>query len=154
MKRREVSVKAFKRLSVASTLAGLLVMAAGLNELVTHARFPSFLALFAAGGVLASVTVLFVRPREEPRFVVELFVRAGCSLCEEPALWLAEKSREYGFTVWERDVDEDAGLATKYGDFVPVAVLDGREELFRLSADYEALERRFRRLADAQFRRA
>lgn len=152
-KRYEVSEKAFKRLSILTTLLGLVTMAAGLNQLVTHGRWLPFLALFALGGALASVTVWIVRPRDEPGFVVELYVREGCTLCEEPAAWLAAKTREYGFDLWERDVDAEPALAAQYGNHVPVAVLDGKEELFRLSVDYAALERRLARRADARLKR-
>lgn len=152
-KRIEVTEKAFKRLTLLTTLLGLLTMAAGLNQLVTHGRWLPFLALFALGGGLASVTVWIVRPRDEPGFIIELYVREGCTLCEEPAAWLAAKTREYGYDVWERDVDTEPALAAQYGDHVPVAVLDGKEELFRLSVDYAALERRLARRARARLER-
>lgn len=149
--RPEVSERAFKQIAFWSTLAGLVLMAIGLRALLFDANFLLFILLFAGGGVLASVTV-WLRPRAEPGFVVELYTRDGCSLCEEAAAWLNAKAPEYDFAVWEVDVDRDPALEATYGDVVPVGILNGKEELFRLKADYPTLERRFRRLADARVR--
>ena len=149
---REVPERTFKRVAFWSTALGLVVMAAGLHALVVERAFLRFVTLFLAGGALASSSVL-LRPRAEPGFTVELYTREGCSLCEEARLWLEAKAPEYDYALWLTDVDRDAALQARYGDFVPVAVLDGKEELFRLQADYPALERRLRRRADRRVRR-
>ncbi len=140
-------------------------MAAGLQRVLFHREFALGVVLFLGGGALASASVM-VRPRPEPGFVVELYSREGCGLCEEARAWLEAKAPEYDFALWVTDVDRHPALAQAFGDHVPVGVLvtdarprrrgrrrsGGDEELFRLKADYVALERRFRKLADARVR--
>ncbi len=54
---------------------------------------------------------------------VVLYTRRGCHLCDEALRVLAE----YGLTPRLVDIDDDAELATRYGQCVPVILIDGKE---------------------------
>lgn len=146
--------RAFKRVAFASTLLGLVLMAIGLQQGLVEGRWVVTLGLVVAGGALALVSVV-VEVVPEPGFVVTLFTREGCTLCDAARAFLFGKRAEYDFDVWEVDVDRvvDGGVTlAKYSDVVPVALV-GEEELFRLAPEYVRLEARLRALADARLRR-
>ncbi|HXE76188.1 MAG TPA: glutaredoxin family protein [Candidatus Xenobia bacterium] len=56
-----------------------------------------------------------------------LYTRVGCHLCDEAKGTLAPVLREFGVALKEVDVDTDPGLAQRYGEQVPVLMLDGRK---------------------------
>jgi thioredoxin reductase (NADPH) len=143
--------RAFKRLAFATTIAGLALMAIGLQQGVLLGRWLVTLVLVVAGGALALVSVV-VEPTPEAGFTITLYSREACSLCDEARAFLVGKKAEYDYDLWEVDVDKDAAAGAKYSDWVPVATVGG-EELFRLQADYPRLEARLRALADARLRR-
>jgi glutaredoxin len=60
-------------------------------------------------------------PLEMPN--VTLYTRRGCHLCEDAATLL----RRYGLEPQEIDIDQDPELVTRYGESIPVVVLDGVE---------------------------
>lgn len=61
--RPRFSERGFRWFAALTTLAGISLMAWGLNLLILESRFVPFLALFLAGGVLASLSVFAeVRP--------------------------------------------------------------------------------------------
>lgn len=66
-----------------------------------------------------------------------VFVRQGCHLCTDMLLDLEYLKSELDFRYCVRDVDEDATLAARYGDRVPVLVA-GMIELcwYFLDADH------------------
>ena len=151
MRRLRLRERAFKRVAFASTLVGLVVMAIGLSQGLLAGRWLVALVLFAAGGALALLTV-FTEVEPEAGFVVTLYTREGCTLCEAARAFLVGKKAEYDYDLWEVDVDKDADALAKYSDWVPVATV-GQEELFRLAPDYPRLEARLRALADARLRK-
>jgi len=57
---------------------------------------------------------------------VILYTRGECGLCDEVAAELRRLSGELGFTLLERNIDEDAGLRARYDDAVPVVEAGGR----------------------------
>jgi glutaredoxin len=61
---------------------------------------------------------------------IELLTRPGCSLCTTAREVLARVADEAGAAWVERDVDTDEDLADRYGDRVPVVLLDGREHSY------------------------
>ena len=65
-----------------------------------------------------------------------VFVRQGCHLCTDMLHDLEQLKSELDFSCRVRDVDEDAALAARYGDRVPVLV-SGEAELcwYFLDAD-------------------
>ena len=166
MERWRVRERTFKRLSFASTILGVLVMAVALQQALLVGRAALGVALFVAGALVALASV-FLEPEPEAGFTVTLYTRQDCSLCDAARAFLVGKKREYDFDVWEIDVDHDAAAGARYSDWVPVAIVThvtrgrgrghGRivrdEELFRLAPDYPRLEARLRELADARLRR-
>ncbi|HWH09156.1 MAG TPA: glutaredoxin family protein [Candidatus Thermoplasmatota archaeon] len=126
-------------------------MAVGLSQGLLAGRWLVALALFVLGGAVALSSVL-VEVEPEAGFVVTLYTRQGCSLCEAARDFLVGKKAEYDYDVWEVDVDKDPDANARWSDWVPVATV-GDEELFRLAPDYPRLEARLRALADARLRR-
>ncbi|HWG89288.1 MAG TPA: glutaredoxin family protein [Candidatus Thermoplasmatota archaeon] len=59
----KLSERRFKQFALVTTLLGLIVMAAGMNFLITEGAFLLFLILFVAGAALASASVFVeIRP--------------------------------------------------------------------------------------------
>ncbi len=56
-----------------------------------------------------------------------LYTRAACHLCDEAKGTLAPVLQEFGVSLKEVDVDTDPVLAARYGEQVPVLMLDGRK---------------------------
>ncbi|WP_345265679.1 glutaredoxin family protein [Nocardioides nanhaiensis] len=61
----------------------------------------------------------------EPR--VTFYTRAGCHLCEEAQAVVARVCAELGERFVEVDVDTDPELRERYGEEVPVTLVDGRQ---------------------------
>jgi glutaredoxin len=57
---------------------------------------------------------------------LRLLTRAGCHLCEAARRQLAEVCAGAGEPMEEIDVDSDPGLAARFGEYVPVIMVDGR----------------------------
>ena len=69
----------------------------------------------------------FWRPQKNCKeWIVVMYTRHGCHLCEQAWRQLEEAQQLYHFTLSQVDVDEDAQLAREYGDCVPVVVVNGR----------------------------
>lgn len=151
MRKWRVRERSFKRLSFFTTLAGIALMAIGLQQGILLGRWLIAIGLFVVGSLIALVTVI-IEPVAEAGFTVTLYTRQECTLCDAARDFLVGKKSEYDFDLWLVDVDEDAEAAAKYSDYVPVAMV-GQEELFRLSPDYVRLEARLRALADARLKR-
>ncbi|MEN3361942.1 MAG: hypothetical protein V7637_5924 [Mycobacteriales bacterium] len=58
---------------------------------------------------------------------ITLLTRAGCHLCDDARAVLHRVAAEVGTPVRERDVDSDAGLRARYGDWVPVILIDDKD---------------------------
>ena len=152
MRRLQMRERSFKRVAFATTLGGIVLMAVALQRLLLAGDWVLFLVLFAAGALLALLSVVIdIVP--EPGFTVTLYTREGCSLCDAAKAFLVGKKEEYDFDLWEVDVDRDEEAHRRYSDFVPVATVGKGEELFRLAPDYPRLEARLRELADRRVRR-
>ena len=57
---------------------------------------------------------------------IVFYTRKRCHLCEEAYAQLLDRQDRYHFHLEALDVDADAELAAKYGDSVPVVVVNGR----------------------------
>lgn len=69
-----------------------------------------------------------------PRLV--LYGRVGCHLCEEARALVASVASETGAPWAEIDVDDDAELAERYAELVPVVTVDGVQQgYWRIDAD-------------------
>lgn len=151
MRKLRLREREFKRLSFATTLVGIVLIAVGLQRLLVAGAWMQFLVLAAIGVAVALASVL-VELVPEPGFVVTLYTREGCTLCDAARAFLVGKKSEYDYDLWEIDVDQDAAAGARYSDWVPVATV-GDEELFRLAPDHVRLEARLRELADRRLRR-
>jgi len=58
---------------------------------------------------------------------VVLLVRAQCHLCADARAVVKAVCDEYGVECSERDVDADPDDRARWGDWVPVLLVDGRE---------------------------
>ena len=150
MKKLRLRERQFKRLSFATTLLGIVLIAVGLQQLLVSGRVLVFLAL-AALGVAVALASVFFELVPEPGFVVTLYTREGCTLCDAARAFLVGKKAEYDYDLWEVDVDQ-APDAARYSDWVPVATI-GEHELFRLAPDHVKLEAELRARADSRLRR-
>jgi glutaredoxin len=62
----------------------------------------------------------------EPR-VITLYTRPGCHLCEEAKALIEPLLREFGATLREVNIDEDAVLRQRYGTDIPVIFIGARK---------------------------
>lgn len=67
------------------------------------------------------------RPERGGRVVIELFSKPGCHLCDDARAIVERVAAEQSADVVERDISDDAALAQRYGEYIPVVVVDGRE---------------------------
>ena len=67
------------------------------------------------------------------------YTRAGCHLCDVAKRQLEQLRQRIPFQIEVRDVDEDKAWAQRFGDEVPVGVLDGRK-VFKYRIDIKRLE--------------
>src|SRR5947209_18956503 len=63
-------------------------------------------------------------PLAEVRVVV--YTRAGCHVCDEAARFLEGERRRLGFTLEYIDIDQNAELRERHGEWVPVVEVEGR----------------------------
>lgn len=61
---------------------------------------------------------------------VELLTRAGCHLCEDARTVVAEVTGGLGLSWREVDIDGDAALTARYGEEIPVVLIDGVQRDF------------------------
>ncbi len=74
-----------------------------------------------------------------------LYTRADCHLCEEAKATLQPLLAEFGISLREVDVDTDPELRTRFGEEVPVLLLNGRKV-----AKYRVDVKRLRRLFESR----
>jgi hypothetical protein len=73
--------------------------------------------------------------------ILTLLTRTGCHLCEEMTAVVRAVSQEVPFQLEEVDVDGDPTLRDRYGDQVPVLLINGRRA-FKYALTVGALRRR------------
>ncbi|CUR54480.1 Glutaredoxin 2 [metagenome] len=61
---------------------------------------------------------------------VTLYSRPGCHLCEDARKVIARVCSELGETFEEISIDGDADLQDRYGEEIPVTLVDGRQHDF------------------------
>jgi glutaredoxin len=64
----------------------------------------------------------------DPR--ITLLGRPGCHLCDEARAVVERVAAEAGVTWQERSVDADPDLRNRYGDLVPVVLVDGEQHAY------------------------
>lgn len=58
---------------------------------------------------------------------ITLLTRTGCHLCDDAREVVRRVAAETGAPWEESDVDRDPALRARYGDLVPVVLVDGKE---------------------------
>ena len=58
---------------------------------------------------------------------VTLYARPGCHMCEQAEAELARFRRQYPHTLTIIDISTDANLGARYGELIPVLVVQQRE---------------------------
>lgn len=76
--------------------------------------------------------------------IVTLYGKAGCCLCEKARRILEHLRGEVDFQVVEVDITRDPDLLSRYGEHIPVVLVDGVEVARGLVA-LPALRRALRR---------
>jgi hypothetical protein len=76
---------------------------------------------------------------------IELFGKAGCCLCDEAREVVEGVRSTHDFDLTEVDVSLDPVLHRRYGERIPVLVIDG-EEAFELRVDPDDLRERLDRV--------
>ena len=61
---------------------------------------------------------------------VRLVGRAGCHLCDDDRAVIERVCSEVGETYEEVSIDDDADLAARYAEEIPVTFVDGRQHGF------------------------
>jgi len=70
------------------------------------------------------------------RNIVTLFTRQGCHLCEIAEDILQDMQSELDFDIEKRFIEGDAELIEKYGEQIPVILIDGEHhDLWRVDPD-------------------
>ena len=67
-----------------------------------------------------------------------LYTKTDCCLCDEALEVIARVRREHPFELEEVDIGGDAELTTRYGERIPVVLVNGVEE-FEYRVDEQAL---------------
>jgi hypothetical protein len=57
---------------------------------------------------------------------VVLYTRRLCGICDDTAIELRRLRDDLGFTLIERDIDDDDALRARYNDLVPVVAIGER----------------------------
>jgi len=61
---------------------------------------------------------------------VTLYGRAGCHLCDEARVVIERVCRDLGEAYVEVDIDGDDLLRARYGEEIPVTLVDGKQHDF------------------------
>jgi glutaredoxin len=72
---------------------------------------------------------------------ITVYSRPDCHLCADAVAALRALQGELGFSLRERDIDDDEALQRAYFERIPVIALDG-EELFEYFVDETVLRER------------
>jgi hypothetical protein len=70
--------------------------------------------------------LFFWQRRSLEHLQVQMLTRSGCHLCEEAWQQLEIARKRHGFTLNAVDVDADPDLVSKYGNCVPVVLVNGK----------------------------
>lgn len=70
--------------------------------------------------------------------LVTILGKPGCCLCDEALNVLEEVRSQIPFEIGKRDISTDAELLDRYGDDIPVILIDG-SEAFRHRVDRDRL---------------
>jgi glutaredoxin len=77
---------------------------------------------------------------------ITIYGKPGCHLCDDARAAIRRATVTRAVRVEEVDITVDPGLHARYGERIPVVLLDG-ELLFEFQVDEGVLERRLARVA-------
>jgi hypothetical protein len=77
---------------------------------------------------------------------ITIYGKPGCHLCDDARATIRRATVTRAVRVEEVDITLDPGLHARYGERIPVVLLDG-EPLFEFQVDEAVLERRLDRVA-------
>jgi hypothetical protein len=81
------------------------------------------------GGPLGSYSCRVAAPTgPQPR--ITLVAKPGCHLCDEARAVIARVAADTGVSWEEASILEDAALAERYAEEIPVTLVDGRQHAF------------------------
>jgi len=149
---RTVSLQAYRRLTLVTTVAGAFLFGLGLIVLIQLRIGAVGGPLILVGVLLGLSTALLRIEGQAPatsRGSVVLYARKECVLCDEARALLLPEAARAGVDVWEVDVDADAALSARYGDAVPVCESRGREIFRARVGDVARLRQSLREIAGA-----
>jgi hypothetical protein len=67
---------------------------------------------------------------------ITLIGRPGCHLCDDARAVVEQVAGELGVGWTEQSVDDDPALRARWGDHIPVTLVDGRQhDFYRVSPD-------------------
>lgn len=75
------------------------------------------------------------------KFLVEIYSKPGCHLCEEAKELLVQTKKEFDMEIKEINIEEDPELFQKYRYDIPVIRINGRKA-FKHRIDGEQLRKR------------
>lgn len=61
---------------------------------------------------------------------ITLYGRPGCHLCDEARVVIARVCAELGESFVEVSIDDDPALQARYGEEIPVTLVDGKQHDF------------------------
>ena len=72
--------------------------------------------------------------------VITLYSKPGCHLCDRVKQVLDRVQAQIPFVLETVDITQDAGLLARYGNDIPVILLDGREIARHFVREHQVLE--------------
>jgi glutaredoxin len=61
---------------------------------------------------------------------ITLYSRPGCHLCDDARVIIERVCADLGETYAEHSIDDDSALRDRYGEEIPVTLVDGRQHDF------------------------
>lgn len=83
-----------------------------------------------AGAGVRTVKAMDSSPSGARRPLLELVTRSGCHLCADARAVVSEAAAELGLDWTELSLDGDAALTARYGEEIPVVLVDGVQRDF------------------------
>jgi glutaredoxin len=85
---------------------------------------------------------------EMKRATVTIYTRPGCHLCDEAKAAMHASGCDGEYSLEEINIDEDPELRERYGNDIPVILINGAK-VFKHRVDPGEFKRKLRRLARA-----
>jgi glutaredoxin len=83
-----------------------------------------------------------------PMTKLTLYTRPDCCLCDDAKAMIDRAQREFSFELDEVDISSDPELVDRYGERIPVVMLNGAP-VFELRVDEHELRRKIAQTAES-----